>query len=313
MTTASLLIHPNELSKKWIDRMVENNISTIALHPAGGEKAHLELHEMIKNLEVDEYRALIDYAVEKGLYIEYEMHAMRYLLPECEFESHPEWFRMNSEGIRCADKNCCCSNEKVLDYVAEKAAELVKKLYRNTNRIYIWLDDGKDTLCHCSECKKLSPSDQQMKVLNHILKRLKKDNENAQLAYLAYCDTILPPEKVKPEQGIFLEYAPYERDFHAPIEDNEQIESLGDLLDFFGTDNSRVLDYWYDNSFYSKYKKPPAKFIPDKFVIEADFKYYTSLGIRELAGFACYLGADYEELYGEPDISDIGNFLKNKI
>ncbi len=310
MTTASLLVHTDELSKKWIDRMAAHGISTIAIHPVGGWRAHLTLQEMTEKLETAEYRALLDYAAEKGLKIEYEMHAMRYLLPAGEFEAHPEWFRMKADGERSSDRNCCASNEEVLDYIAEKAAALAKKLYRNTNRYYFWLDDAKDAFCHCPACAGLSASDQQMKILNHILKRLKKDNENAELAYLAYYDTITPPEKIRPEQGIFLEYAPYERDFHAPIEGNAQTASIHALLDFFGKDGARVLDYWYDNSYYSDYKKPPKAFSPDKPVIEADLRYYTSIGFCDLAGFACYLGADYEELHGEPDISDLGIFLK---
>ncbi len=310
MTTAALLIHTDELSEKWIDRMADNGISTIAIHPVGGWRAHLTLLDMTEKLETEEYRALLDYAAEKGLKIEYEMHAMRYLLPASEFEAHPEWFRMTAEGERSADRNCCASNEEVLDYIAENAAALAKKLYKNTHRYYFWLDDAKDAFCHCPECAKLSASDQQMIILNRILKRLRQDDPDAELAYLAYYDTITPPTAIKPEKGIFLEYAPYERDFHAPIEGNAQIKPIHALLDFFGKDGARVLDYWYDNSYYSDYKKPPKAFTPDKPVIEADLAYYTSLGFEDIAGFACYLGADYEELYGEPDISDLGAFLK---
>ncbi len=312
MATAALLIHTEELSKKWIDRMANGGISTIAIHPVGGWRAHLTLRELTERLETEEYRALLDYAAEKGLNIEYEMHAMRYLLPASEFEQHPEWFRVNAEGERSADRNCCASNDEVLDYIAENAAALAKKLYRNTNRYYFWLDDAKDAFCHCPECAKLSASDQQMKILNRILKRLKQDNEHAELAYLAYYDTITPPTTVMPEKGIFLEYAPYERDFHAPIEGNAQMASLEGLLRFFGKDTARVLDYWYDNSYYSDYKKPPKAFVPDKNVIAADLPYYVKLGFREIAGFACYLGADYEELHGEPDIGDLCEFLKKQ-
>ncbi len=292
--------------------MAENGVSTLALHPAGGIRAHITLAEMLDKLENPEYRALLDYAAQKGLKIEYEMHAMRYLLPASEFERHPKWFRMNADGARTADRNCCASNEEALCYIAENAAALAKKLYHSTNRYYFWLDDAKDAFCHCPACRSLSAADQQMKILNRILCRLTKDDANARLAYLAYYDTITPPEKIAPEKGIFLEYAPYERDFHAPIAEGAQAKPIPALLRFFGGDGARVLDYWYDNSYYSGYKKPPKEFKPDKSVIEADLAYYTSIGFREIAGFACYLGEDYEALYGEPDINDIGAFLKNR-
>lgn len=91
----SILIHPDELSKVWIDRMVRENIDVIALHPPGGAKAHEYLAKMLEMLEAPEYRALLDYAAEQGLKIEYEMHAAGYLLPKSLFESHPEYFRLN--------------------------------------------------------------------------------------------------------------------------------------------------------------------------------------------------------------------------
>ncbi len=309
MLRASLIVHTDEMSEKWVDRLVENGVSTIAIHPVGGVHADETLADLTVQLEKPEYRELFDYAAEKGLDIEYEMHAMRYLLPASEFEKHPEWFRVSADGKRVSDYNCCASCDEALDYIAESAASLAKKLYRSTNRYYFWLDDAKDAFCHCPKCSKLSASDQQLKILNRMLLRLKQDNESAELAYLAYFDTLTPPSEIAPEKGIFLEYAPYERDFHAPIQGNAQADTILGLLDFFGTDGARVLDYWYDNSYYSGYKKPPKAFAPDKPVIKADLEYYTSLGFRDIAGFACYLGADYEALYGEPDITDFGEFL----
>ncbi len=290
--------------------MAANGIRTVGIHPVGGEKAELSLLDLMNRLKTQEYRSLFDYAAECGMGVEYEMHAARYLLPKEEFERHPEWFRQNKQGERIPDFNCCASSTEAVDYIAESAARLAKGLYRSTNRYFFWLDDGRDIYCHCPKCEKLSPSDQQLKILNHMLKRLKKDNENASLAYLAYCDTMQPPRSIVPEKGIFLEYAPYDRDFHAPISENAQAETIRALLDFFGREGAKVLDYWYDNSYYSGYRKPPKALVPDKAVIDADIKFYTEVGFGDISGFACYLGEEYEELYGEPDISDIGELLE---
>lgn len=310
MNNASLLIHPVELSEAWINRMLKENIPTIALHPEGGRTAHLSLEGLIDMLSLPSYRALLDKAAENGLKIEYEMHAARYLLPAEEFEAHPDWFRMNKDGERVTDWNCCPSSDEALSYIAQRAAELAKKLYRSTDRYYFWLDDGKQSFCHCPKCAALSASDQQMRVLNRILLRLRQDNKNASLAYLAYCDTITPPEKIRPEEGIFLEYAPFLRDFHRPLCKDAESEPLRDLLAFFGQNTAKALDYWYDNSLFSKWKKPPVAFEVDKAVLQADFQYYTELGFCDIASFACFLGGDYEELYGPPDISDFGEAFR---
>ena len=304
MKHASLLIHPDELSTRWIDRMVQHKLPTLALHPVGGKAACAAVSELVERLNTPDYRALLDKAAEKGLNIEYEMHAARYLLPEAEFEDHPDWFRMKADGERSTDWNCCPSNPEALDYIAERAAKLVKSFYRSTHRYFLWMDDAKDSCCHCPACQNLSPSDQQMTVMNHILRRLKKDDPEARLAYLAYFECIEPPTKVAPEEGIFLEYAPFERDFHKPLSEDAQSEPLQKLLAYFGKKSAKALDYWYDNSLFSKWTKPPKAFAVDKPVLAADFAYYRALGFEDISCFACYLGPDYEELHGPVDISD---------
>ena len=138
MKGASLIIHPEELSRRWIDRMADAEIPTIALHPVGGPAAAKSLSEMLDRLSVPGYRELLDYAAERGLKIEYEMHSARYLLPESEFFAHPEWFRMNKDGERTADYNLCASCDAAVDFVAERAAALVRALYRSTDRYFFF-------------------------------------------------------------------------------------------------------------------------------------------------------------------------------
>lgn len=310
MNRATLIIHPDELSRKWIDRVADAKIPTLALHPVGGPDAARTLGDMVHKLATPEYRELLDYAAERGLNIEYEMHSARYLLPKAEFDTHPEWFRMNKDGERTADYNLCASCEDAIDYVAECAAELAKDLYRSTNRYFFWLDDAKDAFCHCPECQKMSPSDQQMKILNRMIRRIRVDDPAATLAYLAYVECIKPPVSQKSEDGIFLEYAPFERNFKRPLRLDAQSEPILELLSFFGKDGAKVLDYWYDNSLYSNWTKPPKEFFLEGEVMRDDFAFYRSLGFFDFSSFACYLGADYEELFGDVDIKPFAECCK---
>ena len=302
MKSASLIIHPDELSKKWIDRMADAKIPILALHPVGGPAAAKSLSDMVEKLSTPEYRELLDYAAERGLKIEYEMHSARYLLPEAEFSAHPEWFRMNKDGERTADYNLCACSEEAVAYFAERAAALAKMLYRSTDRYFFWLDDAKDAFCHCERCRELSPSDQQLKILNAVIRRLKRDNPRATLAYLAYFECIKPPVSIKPDDGIFLEYAPFERNFKRPLSEDAQSAPILDLLAVFGKESAKALDYWYDNSLYSNWTKPPKAFSVEGEVMREDFAFYRSLGFSDFSSFACYLGADYEELFGEVDV-----------
>jgi len=303
MKNASLLIHPDELSAEWINRLVKHKIPTLALHPPGGKRSYVWVADLLERLEDPAFRALLDDANEKGLAIEYEIHAARYLLPADEFEAHPDWFRMNEEGERVPDLNLCASNDEALDFVANQAASFVKKLYRSTDRYFLWLDDASNAKCHCPRCRELSHSDYQLTILNRIVKRLRQDNPNASLPYLAYQSCIPVPERVKPEKGIFLEYAPINRDFHKPLFESAESEPLAQLVNYFGAADAKALDYWYDNSLFSKWKKPPIAFSVDEPVMRNDFAYYRALGIDDIGCFACYLGNDYEELHGEVDIA----------
>ena len=104
--------------------------------------------------------------------------------------------------------------------------------------------------------------------------------------------------------GIFLEYAHISRPRHMPIRKMTELhENIRQSLAFFGRENSRVLEYRYDNSLFSKWKKPPIAFTPDNPTIRDDICWYTEVGFACIASFACFLGEDDEALYGEPDFS----------
>lgn len=300
----ALLIHPAELSREWVETIKTAGCNVLALHPVGGDRAHLFLEQMLEDMEKQEFKDVINYAVDLGIEIEYEMHAAHYFLPDSLFLEHPEYFRLNDEGKRAADFNFCVSNEDALGYVAEKALELAKRLYRSNHNFYFWLDDVRESGCRCERCRGFSPSEQQLIVMNKIIGRLREEIPDARLAYLAYHDCAKPPVKVKPNEGIFLEYAPIERWYKGSTVRMEDLnENILDLLACFGKKGARVLEYWFDNSLFSSYQKPPAKFTPDNEAIKSDIAIYREYGFEEIASFACYFGADYEELYGKPDIS----------
>ncbi len=304
----NLLIHPDELSRRWIDRMVSLGVQVLTLHPEGGTTAHESLVRLLNLLETPEYRALLDYAAERGLEIEYAFHAASYLLPRELFESHPTYFRMDENGERTPKFNFCASNEETLGIVAKRAVELAGKLYRTAPRFHFWLDDGRSARCCCEKCRTKSASDLQLHVMNTVLRALRENDVSAKLAFLAYFETLASPQTVKPEAGIFIEYAPFDRDMKAPAEmmSGEDKAVISDLLSFFGLEGAQVLEYWYDNSMFSGWKKPPKPLFVNNDNIRADLNFYGKLGFSEISSFACFLGADYEALYGEPDLSVFG-------
>ena len=52
MKNASLLIHPDELSYRWIDRMTASKIPTLAFHPPGGKNADETMADLLNRAEI---------------------------------------------------------------------------------------------------------------------------------------------------------------------------------------------------------------------------------------------------------------------
>ena len=307
----SLIIHPEELSRAWIDRAANAGISVLGIHPKGGRRAPVYVREMMEMIKTREFRELIDYAHARGLAVEYELHAASYLLPRELFTEEREFFRMNEQGERTPDLNFCVSDEKAMRVFAENAVKLAGELYGSSKNFYFWLDDVKDSACCCEKCRELSPSDQQLLAVNAMLREIKKCVPGAHMAYLAYADSMAPPEKVKAEEGVFLEYAPmekYKEGAEALAEKEEAM--LLPLIRFFGQKDAKVLEYWYDNSMFSGWEKPPKRFEPNVAQMARDVHFYREKGFEYISSFACFLGEDYEKLYGEADISPFAECVK---
>ncbi|MBQ2876724.1 MAG: DUF4838 domain-containing protein [Clostridia bacterium] len=312
----SLIVHPEELTRRYIKKLYSSGADIIGIHPTGGETAKHSLDHLLEMLEGDELPSLLRYASELGLEIEYELHSASYLLPRELFTEHPEYFRMNDKGERVSDFNFCVSSEEALEIYSSRAAALAEKLYLSRPYYYLWMDDKKGAFCQCELCKSLTPSDQQLKVANRVVEKLRAKNPKAHLAYLAYFECVEPPKAVARDQGIFLEYAPFEKytakGADAPELIKREREALLPLIKLFGKKNFKVLEYWYDNSMLSEWKKPPKKFTLDIEAMRQDVSDFRAIGADFLASFACFLGEDYEALYGEVDLSDLPRLAKSK-
>ena len=310
----SMIIYPDELSREWIDEMVEAGVKTLGIHSRGGDWAVGAIKKLIEQMKTEEYRELIDYARSRGLGIEYEMHAAGYLMPRELFAEHPEYFRMNSAGERTDDHNFCVSNAEAMSICAKRSVELAMSLYGSNRDFYFWMDDGHDLHCHCPKCRDLSPSDQQLMVMNSILKEIRAQLPDARVAYLAYIDTVLPPTSVSAEDGIFLEYAPFQKytakGEDAPMLIQQEKDMLQPLMRFFGNGPKKVLEYWYDNSLFSRWTKPPQPFTLNEEAMIKDVAEYREMGFDMISTFACFLGKEYRDLHGEVDVKPFGACMK---
>jgi len=302
-----MIIHHGELTNTWIDRLSEAGISALGIHPWSGKGTFETLENLLEMIQTTEYRSMIDRARSRGLEVEYEIHAAGYLMPRKLFREHPEYFRMNEKEERTDDLNFCVSNSAALDLAAKRAVELALALYGSSHNYHFWMDDGgHGQYCHCPKCKKLSPSDQQLLVVNRMAEEIRKHIPDAKIAYLAYHDTISPPTRITPAKGVFLEYAPFEkytaRGGDAAELIDRELKMIRPLMRFFDREPKKVLEYWYDNSLYSRWKKPPARFVLNEENMLKDIEAYRNMGFDSISTFACFLDKEYEKLYGEADI-----------
>ena len=312
MMERSLLIHPEELDAVWISELKRLGIHGLGLHPVGGKRAHETLQAMLERFRDKNYRALLDKASENDISVTFEMHALRNMMPLDVLIRNPTWQRVNLKGERMPDVNFCPSSPDALEYLSHSAAKLYARLPGRPKRTAFWLDDAQDAFCHCPACAALSPSDQQMIILGAILNGIRTVRADANLAYLAYFETLPTPDNTYPKDGIYLQFAPYRRLLYRPLNDpaceenRREISSIRPLVEYFGTKDATALDYWYDNSLQSNYRKPPRQLTALSEVVRKDLAFYAQLGFERVSSFACYLGADYRALWGLPDLSAFG-------
>jgi hypothetical protein len=88
---------------------------------------------------------------------------------------------------------------------------------------------------------------------------------------------------------------------------------LPELLGCFGSKDSRVLEYWLDNSRFSQWAKPWRKLQFDPEIMSRDVAYYHSLKFESMTTFACWLGKEYQQEYNPPDFMAYANIINNRI
>lgn len=316
-----VILDPTDLtSVEWVKMAAENGINTIGTHMAPGCKAMCaEISEFILS---EKGQAFLAECEKYGIDVEHQLHAMKELLPRELFAEDSTMFRMNEEGRRVADVNCCVHSERALEIIVKNAVEIAKVLRPTNHRYYYWLDDGQP-VCQCPECKDFSPSDQALIIENRIIKGLRELDPEAQLAHLAYHNAVQAPRKVKPVDGIFLEFAPYFRSWEHPLTDleverrgmthGENLQCLKDNLEVFDPETAIILEYWLDVSLFSRWKKPAVELPWRRDVFLSDIDTFAKMGVKNVTSFALFMDSDYFSKYSTTPVKEYGEGLNSYI
>jgi len=306
--TRGVVIRPSDLRKwPWPEKAERAGLTTIG--------THIFPHEVAAFVATEEGQAFLEACRERGLEVEHELHAMNDLLPRSLFEKDPAMFRMNEKGERAPDYNLCVHSQAAVEVVCENAVRYAELLRPTTGRYFYWVDDGRP-MCRCPQCKGLSDSDQALLLENAMLDALRKTDARATLAHLAYARTMTAPTQVKPEPGIFLEFAPIARRFDKPLSDRsasrhaDYLDDLDANLAVFGSEGAQALEYWLDESlFYRGNQRTLTKIPWRREVFLDDLATYGARGVRHITTFAVMVNADYVQQFGEPPLGEYGRGL----
>jgi len=299
LKTRGVVLVPEDLSlADWPERARRAGLTTIGIHHPSSPLA------VVRWVGSEAGGKFLEDCRKLGLEVEYELHAMRELLPRDLFAKEPGLFRMGDSGDRTPDANCCVHSARALEIIAENASKIAGSLRPTTGRYFFWGDDGQPW-CRCPKCRELSDPEQALVLENSLLAALRRLESRAQFAHLAYANTLRPPAKVRPDPGVFLEYAPIARRYDIPYAmqrgpaDKDGLQALEANLRVFPPDTAQVLEYWLDASRFSQWKRPAVRIPWNRQVFLSDVRTYSALGIRHVTTFAAWVDADYLKRFGD--------------
>ena len=309
----SVILTPQDLTEtRWVPAMARAGLNSLMLHAV---RLPHDITQLITFRHSDAGRRLFEACREHGIAIEYQMHTAGWLVPRMQFRDHPERFRMDLRGERVPDANFCFSCEDAWELLDARAQVLAGELPSETGRYLLLADDVAEGACHCPECAPLSASDQALLYANRLQRAIRKTDPAARVSYLAYHATLAPPERIEPDDGIFLEFAPIRRCYRHALDDEgcavnrRHVAALDALLPSFGGAPFHVTEYWLDASRHSGWRRPARRIPVAADVIRRDIAFYTARGATSIATYAVLCDADYWDHFGEPPLAPYGAAL----
>ena len=115
--------------------------------------------------------------------------------------------------------NLCMSNPRTRTIMANYIADYAQAA-SNVDYLHVWLADGSRNHCECEECRKMTPSDYYMMIINELDEILTARGLSTRIVFLCYVDTLFAPEKVtvRNPQRFSLLYAPIHRSYCSSVD-----------------------------------------------------------------------------------------------
>jgi hypothetical protein len=127
--------------------------------------------------------------------------------------------------------NLCYSNPEVRELMVDHIVEYIGS-HDHIDFLHVWLADDLNNHCECENCKKDSPTDLYIKILNLLDEKLTKAGYNQKIVFLIYYELLWPPkyEMIKNPDRFILMFAPISRTFEKSYKGFKGNESIPDYV-----------------------------------------------------------------------------------
>ena len=122
-----------------------------------------------------------------------------------------------SDGV-ALNTNFCMSNPRARAKVVKKISEYAEAS-KNVDYLHVWLADGLNNHCECDDCRKKTPSDWYVMMLNELDEELALRRLETRIVFICYIDTTWAPkiEFIKNPARFSLLIAAISRDYSVPV------------------------------------------------------------------------------------------------
>ncbi len=122
--------------------------------------------------------------------------------------------RLNNSDDLPFGTNFCMSNGAARKIVVDNIVDCASD-HPYINYLHVWLADGMNNHCECEACRKKTPSDWYMVLLNELDEALSEKRLDTKIVFISYVDTTWAPkeEKIKNPERFSLLFAPISRSY----------------------------------------------------------------------------------------------------
>ena len=152
--------------------------------------------------------------------------------PEDEKDAYPPEMRqyiamvnghrgLHADTLEPYNTNICMSNPKAREMANRAVVEYAEK-HQNVDYLHVWLADYWNNYCECEECRKKTPSDWYVMMMNELDEMLTEKGLATRIVFICYVDTSWPPltESLKNPKRFTLLVAPISRDYTVPVRED---------------------------------------------------------------------------------------------